>query len=95
MVVLTIANKVAQTLASCEGAAANLKSFALETQDQQARQMYQQLAQTMDNAINQIRNRLDYTMSEEPQYQQEIQGTYPQQSGSVSNSNRSQTSAKS
>jgi len=95
MVVLTIANKVAQTLASCEGAAANLKSFALETQDQQARQMYQQLAQTMDNAINQIRNRLDYTMSEEPQYQQEIQGTYPQQSGSVSNSNRSQSSAKS
>lgn len=92
---MTIANKVAQTLASCEGAAANLKSFALETQDQQARQMYQQLAQTMDNAINQIRNRLDYTMSEEPQYQQEIQGTYPQQSGSVSNSNRSQTSAKS
>jgi hypothetical protein len=78
---LTIANKLAQTLASCEGAAANLKSFALETQDEQAKQMYQQLAQTMDSAVTQLRNRLDYAVSEEPQYQQEIQGTYPQQGG--------------
>lgn len=79
---MTTANKIAQTLANCESAAADLKSFALDTQDQQAKQMYQQLAQTMDNSVNQIRNRLDYAMSEEPQYQQEIQGTYPQQSGS-------------
>lgn len=89
---VTIANKVAQTLASCEGVAANLKSFALETQDEQAKQMFQQLAQTMDNAVNQIRNRVDYMMSEEPQYQQEIQGTYPQRNpGNMS----SQTSSKS
>lgn len=91
---MTIANKLAQTLASCEGAAANLKSFALETQDEQAKQMYQQLAQTMDNAVRQIRGRLDYSMSEEPQYQQEIRGTYPQQNGSMSNSNRSQTAGR-
>lgn len=81
---MTIANKLAQTLASCEGAAANLKSFALETQDQQAKQMYQQLAQTMDSAVIQLRNRLDYAMSEEPQYQKEIQGTYPHQGGGQS-----------
>lgn len=90
---MTIANNLAQTLASCEGAAANLKSFALETQDQQAKQMYQQLAQTMDGAVNQLRNRLDYAMSEEPQYQQEIQGTYPNTGSSISNSNRSPNSS--
>ena len=83
---MTIANQLAQTLASCEGACANLKSFALETQDQQAKQMFQQLAQNMESGIMQLRNRLDYTMSEEPQYQQEIQGTYP----SSGSNNRSQ-----
>jgi hypothetical protein len=80
---LTIANKVAQTLASCEGVAANLKSFALETEDEQAKQLYQQLAQTMDNAISQIRNRLEYAMSEEPQYRQEIGDLYPPQGNSA------------
>lgn len=91
---MTIANKIAQTLASCEGAAANLKSFALETQDEQAKQMFQQLAQTMDNAVNQIRNRVDYIMSEEPQYNQEIQGSYPQRNSGAGNVSRSQTSSQ-
>lgn len=77
---MTVASKVAQTLASCEGAAADFKTFALETKDEQAKQMYQQLAQSMDSAVNQLRNRVDFMMSEEPQYQQEIQGTYPQRS---------------
>ena len=77
---MTVASKVAQTLASYEGAAADFKTFALETKDEQAKQMYQQLAQSMDSAVNQLRNRVDFMMSEEPQYQQEIQGTYPQRS---------------
>lgn len=76
---MTVASKVAQTLASCESAAANLRTFALDTQNEQAKQMYQQLAMNMDNTVNRLRERVDFLMSEEPQYQQEVQGTYPQQ----------------
>jgi DNA anti-recombination protein RmuC len=67
---------VAQCLANIEGAAANLKSFALQTQDQQAKQMFQQLSQSMDQSAQQLRGRMDYIMQQEPQYAQEIQGTY-------------------
>jgi hypothetical protein len=73
---LTIASKFAATVASAESVAADLKSFALETQDQQAKQMFQQLSQTMDNTVSQLRNRLNYIMQEEPQYASEIQPTY-------------------
>lgn len=73
---MTIASQVAQCLANIEGAAANLKSFALQTQDQQAKQMFQQLSQSMDQSAQQLRGRMDYIMQQEPQYAQEIQGTY-------------------
>jgi len=73
---VTIANELAMTLSSIEGAAADLKSFSLQTQDQQAKQMFQQLANTMDHAVQQLKGRLDYVMQEEPQYRNEIGGTY-------------------
>lgn len=73
---MTIANQLAQCLASVEGAAADLKSFSLQTQDQQAKQMFQQLSNTIDHAVQQLKGRLDYIMQEEPQYRNEIGGTY-------------------
>ncbi|SES68797.1 DUF1657 domain-containing protein [Anaerobranca gottschalkii] len=76
---MTVANKLAQTLSSCETIAANLKAFALDTQDQQAKQMYQQCSQNIEQIVQQLRQRLDYAMEEEGQYQQEVGGLYPQQ----------------
>lgn len=73
---MTVASKFGATVASAESVAADLKSFALETQDQQAKQMFQQLAQTMENTVSQLRNRLTYIMQEEPQYASEIQPTF-------------------
>lgn len=73
---MTVASKFATTVASAEGVAANLKTFALETKDQQAKQMFQQLAQTMDNTVTQLKSRLNYIMQEEPQYASEVQPTY-------------------
>lgn len=73
---MTVASKFAATVASAESVAADLKSFALETEDQQAKQMFQQLAQTMENTASQLRNRLTYIMQEEPQYAEEIQPTF-------------------
>lgn len=73
---MTIASQVAQCLANIEGAAANLKSFSLQTQDQQAKQMFQQLSQNMDQSAQQLRGRMDYIMQQEPQYAKEVQGTF-------------------
>ena len=37
--------------------------------------MFQQLAQTMDNTVSQLRSRLNYLMQEEPQYASELQAS--------------------
>ncbi|MEW9674042.1 DUF1657 domain-containing protein [Ammoniphilus sp. 3BR4] len=68
---MTVGTKLQQTLASAEGVKANLKSFALDTDDQQAKQMYSQLAQTMDSVINTLQSRVSYVQQQEPQYQQQ------------------------
>lgn len=73
---LTVASQFAQALASAESLCASLKTFALETKDQQAKQMFQQLAQNMDNTVSQLKSRLNYIMQEEPQYASEIQPTF-------------------
>ena len=80
---MTIASQLSQTLANMEGAAASLKTFSLQTQDQQAKQLFQQLSQTMDNSVQQLRGRLDYITQEEPQYRSEIGGTYASSTGSA------------
>ncbi|MBA4493950.1 DUF1657 domain-containing protein [Paenactinomyces guangxiensis] len=68
---MTIGTKIQQTVASAESVAANLKSFALDTNDQQAKQMYNQLAQNVEAIIQQLKNREQQVMAEEPQYKQQ------------------------
>ncbi len=68
---MTVGIKMQQTIASAETVAANLKSFALETQDQQAKQMFGQLAQTMDNTVTTLQSRLNYIQQQEPQYRKQ------------------------
>ncbi|MDA8352814.1 MAG: DUF1657 domain-containing protein [Firmicutes bacterium] len=68
---MTIGTKLQQTVASAEGVAADLKTFALDTDNQQAKQMYNQLAQNMDSVVQQLKSREDQVMQEEPQYKQQ------------------------
>ena len=49
---MTVGSKLQETLASAESVKASLKTFSLDTQDQQAKQMYDQLAQNMTNIVN-------------------------------------------
>lgn len=67
---MTVGTKMQQTLASAEGLKASLKTFALDTDDQQAKQMYNQLASTMTNVVNTLQARLNYIEQQEPQYKQ-------------------------
>ena len=57
-----------QTLASLEGAAANLKTFALETNDQNAKQMYNDLSGQVETISNSLKGRVNYVEQQEPQY---------------------------
>jgi hypothetical protein len=65
---LTIGMKVQQTLASAESVMANLKTFALETQDQNAKKMFNDLAQSQQEIVNSLKGRLQFIQQEEPQY---------------------------
>ncbi|WP_407945231.1 DUF1657 domain-containing protein [Paenibacillus apii] len=59
-----------QTVASAESVMASLKSFALETQDQNAKQMFQSMAQSQKTIVDSLNARLQYIQSQEPQYKQ-------------------------
>ncbi|PTM57757.1 DUF1657 domain-containing protein [Desmospora activa] len=67
---MTVGTKIKQTIASAESVAASLKTFALDTDNQQAKQVYNQLAQNMDSIVQQLKTREQQVMSEEPQYNQ-------------------------
>jgi hypothetical protein len=68
---MTVGSKLQQTLASAESVKASLKTFSLDTQDQQAKQMYDQLAQNMTNIVNTLQARVNYVEQQEPQYKQQ------------------------
>ncbi|MGE5527995.1 MAG: DUF1657 domain-containing protein [Patescibacteria group bacterium] len=67
---MTVATQVQKAIASVQSAAANMKTFAAETQDPQAKQMFQQLAQTFDGALTTLQQRQAYIEGQEPQYKQ-------------------------
>lgn len=70
MTKVTVGTQMQQTIASCESALASLKSFALETQDQNVKQMFQQMAEQQQTIVDNLNNRLQYIQQEEPQYKQ-------------------------
>ncbi|GAA0077457.1 hypothetical protein UT300005_18350 [Clostridium sp. CTA-5] len=60
--------KLETALASAKGLAADMKTFSLDTDNQEAKQMFNQLANTMENVEQTIQSRLDFVKQEEPQY---------------------------
>lgn len=68
---MTVGTQLQQAISSAESVAASLRTFALETQDQQAKQMFGTLSQNMDNIVSQLKARFDYVSTEEPQFKQQ------------------------
>ncbi|PAB61100.1 DUF1657 domain-containing protein [Anaeromicrobium sediminis] len=68
---MTTVNKLEQTLAGAKGLAAQLKTFSLDTDNEEAKTMFNQLSSTMESAAQQLQNRVDFVKSEEPQYNQQ------------------------
>ncbi|MGE5632958.1 MAG: DUF1657 domain-containing protein [Caulobacteraceae bacterium] len=67
---MTVGTKMQETIATAESVMANLKTFALETQDQNAKQVFNTLAQTQKTIIDSLTNRLQFIQSEEPQFKE-------------------------
>ncbi|MCT4509609.1 MAG: DUF1657 domain-containing protein [Tepidibacter sp.] len=64
-------NKLEQALAGTKGLASQFKTFALDTDDQNAKQMFNQLSQTAEDMVQQLEGRVEYVKNEEPQYREE------------------------
>jgi Protein of unknown function (DUF1657) len=67
---VTVASQVKQTLAGLKSAQASFETFALQTNNQQAKQMYQQAAQQTQAIIDSIAPRVQEIEQEEPQYKE-------------------------
>ncbi|MGF7184384.1 hypothetical protein GGQ84_000467 [Desulfitispora alkaliphila] len=65
---MTVGQKMHQTLSTIEGAKANLETFALDTQDTQAKNQFNQYAAQLDDIANGIKGRVNYIEQQEPQY---------------------------
>lgn len=68
---MTVGTQMEQAIATVQNAAATLKPFSLETQDQQAKQTFEQLSQTFDSALTELQGRAKYIKEQEPQYKQQ------------------------
>ncbi|MBU9714250.1 DUF1657 domain-containing protein [Evansella tamaricis] len=65
---MTVASQVKQTLAGLKSAQASLETFALQTENQQAKQMFQNMAQQTQTIVDTLTPRLQQIEEEEPQY---------------------------
>ncbi|NLG85655.1 MAG: DUF1657 domain-containing protein [Firmicutes bacterium] len=65
---MTVGTKLHQTLASLESAVGTLKSFSLDTQDQNAKQQFDGYARQLDQIVQGLKARTNYVESQEPGY---------------------------
>ncbi|KRU27532.1 hypothetical protein VT91_13110 [Clostridium sporogenes] len=76
---MTVINKLNQTMESLKGAESNCRTFSMDTDDPNAKQMFNQIAENMKMCENMLQSRINFVMSEEPQYQPEEQQKQIQQ----------------
>jgi len=68
---MTTVNKLEKALADAKGLAADLKTFSMDTNDKNAKQMFNMLSTNAENIAQMLQNRVNYVKSEEPQYNQQ------------------------
>ena len=67
---MTVITQVKQTLAGLKSAQASFETFALGTDNQQAKQLYQNAAKQTKSVIDSLEPRIQQIEQEEPQYNQ-------------------------
>jgi hypothetical protein len=67
---MTVITNLKQTISGLKSVQASLEGFALDTDNQQAKQLYQSAAQQTQAVIDSLTPRLQEVEQEEPQYRQ-------------------------
>lgn len=67
---MTVGTQMQQAIASSESTLSSLKTFSMETQDQNAKQMFQNMATQQQTILDNLNARLQYIQNEEPQYKE-------------------------
>lgn len=67
---MTVATQVKQTIAGLKSAQASFEQFALQTENKQAKQVYQNAAQQTQTILQSVEPRMTQIEQEEPQYKQ-------------------------
>ena len=65
---MTVGTQMQQAIAGMQSASASMKTFALETEDQQAKNDFTQIGEQLDSALDVLKGRQDYIQKQEPQY---------------------------
>ncbi len=65
---MTVASQVKQTLAGLKSAQASLETFAMQTQNQQAKDLYTQAARQAQTIVDSLEPRINEIEQQEPQY---------------------------
>jgi hypothetical protein len=68
---MTVGTQMQQAIASAQSVLSSLNTFSLETQDQQAKQMFSTLANSQQQILDTLNTRMQYIQSQEPQYKQQ------------------------
>lgn len=67
-IAMTVATQVKTCLSSLKSAQASLEQFALNTQNQEAKMLFEQAAQQTQQICDQVSARVQQLENEEPQY---------------------------
>ena len=67
---MTVGQKLHQTLNSIDSACIQLKTFSMDTQDQNAKQQFINMANQLETVSQSLKQRIDYAEQQEPQYKQ-------------------------
>jgi hypothetical protein len=67
---MTVGTQVKQALAGLKSAQASFETFALATDNQNAKKLYQNAAQQTQAVLDSLEPRLQEILAEEPQYNQ-------------------------
>lgn len=67
---MTVGTQLQQAIADCQSLLGSLNSFSLETEDQNAKQMFQNMVQQQQNVLDNLNARQQYVESEEPSFKQ-------------------------
>lgn len=65
---MTVGTQMQQAIAGMQSASATMKTFSLETEDQQVKNDFKQIGEQLDSALEVLKGRQDYIQKQEPQY---------------------------